>query len=110
MKTLIALWEDAAEQKNTKLRLIIDNSDMLFFFRYKGNVYGTGENGRVIFAKMKDKQDDDNTKSWRKEASFTATNVCELAAGREVQNVFGDKECDQIDVIHNKEDLFRLCR
>lgn len=110
MKTLIALWEDAVEQRKNKLRLIIDNSDMLFFFRYQGNVYGTSENGRVIFAKMKDKKDDDNTKSWRKEASFTATNICELANGKQVQNVFGDKECNDIDVIQDKEDLFKYCK
>ena len=95
-----SLW---GESTKNNIKLLLDNSDFIFFFKCDGKIFGTGEQGRLIFAKMKDTEDADNTEAWRKEASFTASDLTELLAGKQNQHVFGEKEIEDIEVLDKDE-------
>lgn len=94
------------EDRKNKIKLVLDGGNFIFFFKYKENIYGTGESGRVTFAKMKDSQDEENTDAWRKEANFIATNLNDMMLGKQNQTIFGEKECNEIDVIADKDKVF----
>lgn len=87
----------------------MDSGEFIFFFKYKGDVYGTGESGRLVFAQMKNPSDE-NTDGWKKEASFTACNLCHLAQNNRTETVFGAKELNDIDVIADKDEVISLCK
>lgn len=100
-----ALFEAISNDKKTKAKNLVDN--LMFFFSFKGEPYGASENSRVTYAKMKDDNDEDNTKSWRKEANFSAANLKKCLDGEETQTIFSIKDLDDIKVI-NKEKALKL--
>lgn len=75
--------------------------EFVFFFSHGGKVYGTGESGRLMFAKMKDKKDPDNTL----ETTFTATDLKKCLAGEDSQTVFGEKDLPKIKVISDRAEV-----
>lgn len=97
-------WESAlSDQQKKKLQMILDNGNLILFFRYKDEVYGAGEGSRVTFAKMKDPADEDHTAGWLKEASFMATNLTKMGQGQTSQMIFSEKDLKDIDVLSKEE-------
>lgn len=94
---LITIWE------NQKIKSILE--EFIFFFSHKGQLYGAGEPSRVMYAKMIDPKDEDNTKGWRKEASFSACNLAKHINGENNQTVFTEKDLKDIKVLTSKEDV-----
>jgi hypothetical protein len=104
-----ALWEDALDdQQKKKIKMMLDNGSLLFFFRHNKEIYGASEGSRVTFAKMKDPDDEDHTPGWMKEAMFTATNLTKLGQGEQVQTIFSEKDLKSIDVLSKDEAYFAL--
>ncbi len=100
------LWEAALDDlQKKKLKMILEGSNLLFFFRYENDIFGASEGGRVTFAKMKDPGDEDHTEGWLKEANFMATNLTKLGQGQQQQMIFGIKDLHKIDVL-TKEEAF----
>lgn len=99
-------WRESLDIQN-KIKLLLDGGNFIFFFKNKGILYGTGEHGRVMFAKMKDPNDEDQ--GWRDDANFTATNLFDLLAGKENQTIFSGKDIDNIQVITDKKEVEDLC-
>lgn len=103
------LWQEgAADEKRNRVKMILDGSNVIFFFLYKGDLYGASESGRVTFAKMLDKKDPDNTKGWRKEATWTATNLYQSVDGKKNQTILGEKDLKDIKVIGDKDKVEEL--
>lgn len=109
MKKWHSYWETAlSDIQQKKLRMLFDGGNLLFFFRYDNDVFGAPELSRVTFAKLKDSGDEDNTPGWRKEASFTATNLTKLASGMQQTMLFTDKDVSKIDVLSKDEAMRAL--
>lgn len=104
-----ALWEATlSDQQRNKLKMMLDGGNLVFFFRFTEEVYGAPEASRVIFAKMKDPNDEDHTPGWMKEANFTATNLTKLGQGIQSQMMFTKDELNKIDVLTRDEAFFAL--
>ena len=105
-KNLASFLEAALDviQKN-KLKLMLDGGNLAFFFLFGNEIYGAGEGSRVMFAKMKDPEDEDHSPGWLKEANFVATNLNKLGQGIQHQMIFSDKDLTKIEVI-SKEEAF----
>ena len=99
-----SLWEAALDdQQKKKLKMMLDGGGLIFYFRYKDEVYGAPEGSRVTFAKMKDPDDEDHTPGWLREANFMATNLTKMGQGQQVQTIFGEKDLKDVDVLSKEE-------
>jgi hypothetical protein len=87
-----------SEDKLNKIRNIIDNQNLILFFKKDGKIYGAPEESRVVFAKMKN-PDEDATKSWIKEANFSAFDLEKALQGKAVEAIFSIKDFNKIKII-----------
>jgi hypothetical protein len=108
-KNLSVLLEAALDsiQKN-KLKLMLDGGNFSFFFTFEDSVFGGDEGSRVMFAKMKDLDDEDNSPGWLKEAHFTAINLNKMGQGVQLQMIFGETDLPKVHIISRDEVLAQL--
>jgi hypothetical protein len=101
------IWEDASNQKENQIRLLLDNSSFIMFFKYKGEVFGADEGGRVAFSNMMEPEEEDDTPEWREEANFTAFSLVSCLQGKQTPTMFRMEDLPHIKVI-TKEDTFNI--
>lgn len=77
------------------------------FFSKGEDVFGTGEDGRVVFAKLK-KPDEETTPGWVEEASFSAINLSKAVNGNPAQHVFSKKDLKEIKIIDRDDAAKKL--
>jgi|688.fasta_scaffold08426_6 hypothetical protein len=82
----------------TTIKNIIDQHGLIMFFKKDNEYFGCGEDGRIVFAKMKN-PDDDMPESWEDDASFTATNLSKMVKGEPSQQVFNKKSMKNLKVV-----------
>lgn len=85
--------------------MILDGSDMIFFFVFKNILYGAPESSRITFATMKDP---DNTEGWKKEANFVAKDLYKLLDGEDSDSIFTTKELAKIGVVGDKKKVEKM--
>lgn len=95
------LWDE--EVKTKKIKDLIDENQFILFFKRGKEVFGAPEESRVIFARMKNPDDD---AGWAEEASFSAVNLGRTKSNHQVMGVFSQKDLDDIKVI-DKEDAIK---
>jgi hypothetical protein len=102
------LMEQIADAKG-RVKALIDGLGMMLFLKKKGgdDLFGTGEDGRVAFAQMRN-PDADQPDGWDKDASFTCTNLSGAVRGEPSQTVFGGKDLDDLEVIEDPDDLIDM--
>jgi hypothetical protein len=101
LKDLIEIWNPVfLENEKEKLEKTIEQKGLCLFIEFENEVYGTTEEGRLIFAKLKDKEESQN---WKKESTFTATNLKTLK-----DRVFGIKNIQDIKVIDLKQAIKKV--
>jgi hypothetical protein len=98
-RSVMDLW-DEHEQKIGHVRSLIDGNGLLMFFRRNGSIYGAPEEGRIVFAKMK-QPDEDTPQDWAKDASFTAFDLLKALGGdgEQSQCVFSHKDLADLEVV-----------
>jgi len=94
----LALDEDAQERVNA----LIDQSGHILFFKKDGDVFGATEDSRVIFAKIKN-PDDDMPEDWENEASFSADNLNKRIRGEPGQHVFCKEDFKKMEIIDRED-------
>lgn len=94
----------------------LDKNQMIIFFKKGDEFFGSPEESRIIFAKLKnDDEDDPMEPGFRDEAKFLATNLLKSIGGdHAVNHMFGIKDipdlkvCDREEIVHlltkNKKD------
>lgn len=100
-RTLMDLWDEAVEkEKHTdKINSMLDASEFIMFFLKGGEVYGAPEMSRLIFAKMKDPDDEENSDDWAEEASFSGYVLKDALKGQETIRLFHQKDLKGLRVI-----------
>ena len=73
-------------------------SPFVFFFKKDNDIFGAGEDSRVVFAKMKN-PDKDLPTGWKDEATFSAHNLTKTIVDQPSQNIFIIKDLDKIKII-----------
>lgn len=91
-------WFEAHEGKKQKVRSLIDGHALIMFFTKGEGIFGAPEESRLVFAKMKN-PDDDMSDGWQDEANFAAFDLIKALAGDKVENLFSTKDLGKIKVI-----------
>jgi hypothetical protein len=96
------------EQDNENaIKSIINDNELIMFFKKDDEYYGISEDGRIVFAKLKS-SDDDVAKGWKDEASLTACNISKMISGEHSQSVFNYNDLKSIKVVDEKEVIEKL--
>lgn len=88
-----------------KIETLVDSKGIIFFFKKDNDVFGTGEDGRIAFAKLKN-PDKDMPKGWEEDAGFSATNLTKEIQGESSLFVVRNENIKDIKVI-DKEDAIK---
>lgn len=90
------------EDKSSKIDNIINGQNLILFFKKDNNIFGAPEESRLIFAKMKN-PDEDVTDDWATEAKFSAFDLMQALMGKEVQNLFSSVDIPKIQIIDDNK-------
>lgn len=101
------LCSEVSSSVKAKIRALIDGSDLIMFFEKKGNIYGTDENGRMVFAQMKNPSKE-LTDDWSNDASFMATNLSNILKGGGIETVISKPELKKVKIIDSEEAYEKL--
>lgn len=96
------------QQKEKQIRNLVDGQGMLLFFKFHDEIFGCGEDGRIVFARIKNP--DKNDKEWGKEASFSALNLSKTVEGENSSSIFGKKDLNKMKIIDREEAVKELCK
>jgi hypothetical protein len=96
------LWDEAADQMaKDQIKSILDGGDFVLFFKKGKELFAGPENSRVVFATMKN-PDDETPESWAKEANFSAIDLNKALEGMMVKRMFGYKDLKDIEVMDSE--------
>ena len=108
-RSLMDVWDTfLLEQDNANtIRNIIDNNGLIMFFRKDKEYFGTGEDGRIVFAKMKN-PNEGMPEGWEKEASFTGYNLSKMLRGEPAQHVFDHKDIKKMKIVDQEKMIKKI--
>ncbi len=92
-----ANWLLTVEDKQNKVKNILDGQNLILFFTKDDGIFGAPEESRVVFAKMKN-PDEDMPDGWADEAQFMATDLIKAMMGDKTDNIFGAKDLKSIRI------------
>lgn len=95
-------WLKTEDSTSNLLKQFIEQEQLVLFFKKNNEYFGAGEDSRVVFARLKN-PDEDSNEGWEDEASFMAVNLSKLAGGHPVQSVFDKKSLKDIKVVDRDE-------
>lgn len=103
-------WDEAcvSNDRENQIRMMIDGQNMVLFFLFDNELYGTQEPHRVTFAKMINPNEDEDPESWGDDANFMAVNLSRAVVGHPSQHMFKKKDASNIEVISNKEKVYDI--
>lgn len=100
----IELWDKFRENKLSAF--LNSHEELIFFFKQGKEYFAATEDGRMIFAKLKN-PDEDTPKQWLEEASFLAFNLGK--DGAVSQRIFYKKDISGLKVVDKEEVEEKLC-
>ncbi len=108
VRDLLDLWDN--QLRLEKVRTMIDGNLVLFFTKDDEH-FGCPEESRLVFAKLKN-TDEDTDKSWTDEAAFLALNLSKALSGEDEdeeppKKLFYKKDMDDMKII-DREDLEKI--
>ncbi len=90
--------------KEEKIRNVIDGQNLILFFKNGDKLFGAPEESRVIFAKLKTPEDDEDMPTgWEKDANFSALDLMQAMNGSSAENLFSIKDMPNINIIDKSE-------
>jgi hypothetical protein len=103
-RDIMDVWDEILneEHKDGKIESLLDGNGNILFFKKDGDIFGAGEDSRVVFAKLKN-PDDDLPQGWTKEANFTADNLTRTIKGEPSRHVFNKDDLKDIKVMDRDE-------
>lgn len=105
-RDLMDMWDVqlAESEIDTRVKELINGRGLIMFFKKNGEIFGSDEDSRVIFAKLKNhKEEEDMPDDWEKDANFSAHNLAKAVKGEPGQHIFGEKDLPEINVIDKEE-------
>ncbi len=101
--SLLSFHRFREDYRSERMKSILASPGIVLFFKKGGMVYGAPEDSRVLFARMRSRDDEDDAE-WKKNASFTAFNLSStLDSGHLSQSVFQNADLGDIEVIDREE-------
>lgn len=97
------------QELENRLRSLVSENGILLFFEFDKEVFGCGEDGRVMFARIKSPNPGE-VKAFADEASFVAVNLSRLAKGEVTKSLFKKKDMNKIKVVSEDEAVQKLVK
>jgi hypothetical protein len=97
------LWQEKENKELVKnqVKTLLGSEEFVMFFKKGGSIYACGEESRLVFARIKNPDEDSD--EWLKDANFLAVNLTKGLKENKVQNIFSDKDIKSIKVISEEE-------
>lgn len=76
-----------------KIKELIDDHDLMLFFKHKGDIYGTNEDGRLSYATMLDKEE---SKKLKDDLRIMAINLTQAANEEPREYIFSNENIKNI--------------
>jgi hypothetical protein len=97
-------WDVICEEREkiSMIHQLLDTQEFVFYFRFDNSVFGSPEESRIMYAKMKH-PDKNDAGDWMDEANFMAMNLDDILMGQGSQRVFSKKDIKKIKVIDKEE-------
>ena len=96
-RTLMDRWTlSLAEREKKRIEDEITGKGYVFFFKYNGEYFGSGEDGRIVFAKLKA---DDEGEGWKREAKIVAKSL----ASPQHEIMLGHDKINSINPVSREE-------
>lgn len=97
--------------RQEKIRNVIDGQNLILFFKKGNKLFGTPEEGRIVFARMKAPNDDDEMPDgWEQDANFAALDLIQALNGSSTENLFSIKDMPEIKVLDKETMVKELLR
>ena len=93
------------QEKKSEVDSYLDEKKYTFFFEYENEIYAAEEDGRLIYAKMKCK-DEDLPYDWKSDLKFLANKLVNNLKGEESSRYFGFKNLKNIKNL-DREDVIK---
>jgi hypothetical protein len=100
-------WFLSEQENEDKIKHLIDGNNLILFFKKGDEYFGSGEDGRIVFARIKN-PDEETPDGWADEASFSALNLNKLAKGEPCQHVIDSNSIKKIKVVDREEVIGKL--
>jgi hypothetical protein len=96
--------ENKDAQKKNKIKNLLDNQNLIMFFTKNNKLFGAPEESRIVFAKMKNPEgDEDMPDNWEDEANFMAHDLMNALTGQTTENIFTAKDLPLIKVLDRNQ-------
>lgn len=99
-RQLLDQWDEVSPQ--FKVKVLLEDNSLVLFFKKGKTIYGAPESSRLVFAKLKN-PDEDTPDGWADEASFVAYDLGKAVHGDKVQVMFTNKDLDDLKVMDQKQ-------
>jgi len=108
-RALMDIWDECLfeEDVHGQVESMIDAAGYVVFFKFNKEIFGASENSRVVFARMKN-PDEDMPKNWEEEASFSADNLNKATRGEPGTQVFHKGDLNKIKIIDREKAVEQL--
>ena len=104
-RELLDMWNETADALQAKS--LIETNNLVLFFEKDKKLYGAPESSRVIFAKMKN-PDEDMPKAWLKDANFVAFDLKKAMQGKKFEILISSKDLNSIKILDESDVVKRL--
>ena len=102
-RDIMDTWDEVLfeqEEIEGKINSLLDGQDNILFFKKGGDIFGASEDSRIVFAKLKTPDDEEDLPSgWDKEANFDAWNLTKGLQSAPSHQLFSKKDLKGIKVI-----------
>lgn len=99
-RELMDLWNEAEPALNIKT--ILESNGLVLFFKKDKKIYGAPEQSRLVFARMKNPEDESD-KEWGKEANFSAYDLEDSSDGKFKKVMFDFKDLKEIEIVDQEK-------
>jgi hypothetical protein len=90
------------DEEANKIKHFADAHGLVLFFKKGDDYFGAGEDSRVVFARLKN-PDDDVSDGWEDEANFSAINLTKLVKGDISQHIFNKDDIKNIKIMDQEK-------
>jgi len=97
------------QEKQNKVSSYLDENKYTLFFEYKKDLYAAEEDSRLIFAKIKN-EDEDLPRNWREDTKFMAVKLFPALKGQNSSHLFSYKSLPDIHVVDRDKIIKKIIK
>jgi hypothetical protein len=97
------------QEKQSKVSSYLDENKYTLFFEYKKELYAADEDSRVVFAKIKN-ADEDLPRNWKEDIKFMAAKLIPSLKGQNSNHLFSYKDLKDISCVDRDEVIKKIIK